>query len=394
MKKEKILIACSGGPDSMALLSMYRTRYKVFVCHINYHKRRSANRDENIVKNYCKKWNIPFYKYDYRSTKKGNFQKLARDFRYECFKKVCIKNNIEKVYVAHQMDDNIETYLMQLNRQTTVDCYGISKKILVNGITIYRPLLNKTKTQLINYLNKNNIEYGIDESNYTDKYERNRVRHNVVDKMSYEDKKTIVNEINDRNSVLFKEISATRHFINQSAHYKYSSFINFKYFDRLIRMLLYKDLSAKNINEIHKALLSKDNVELVIRNKIICKEYGNIYVYDVIKPYSVKIMNNKNKESNYFKISNKGNSKEGAFVKESDYPLTIRTFKNGDKILMNYGTKKINRFFVDNKISSYDRKVWPIVLNKKGQIILVPGLGCDKAHYAKKFNLYVLKLSY
>ena len=128
MKKEKILIACSGGPDSMALLDMYRSKKKVVVCHINYHKRKTAKRDENIVKKYCNKYSIPFYKFDYKNNKKGNFQKLARDFRYDCFKKVCDKEKIKVVYVAHQMDDNIETYLMQIKRNTSVNCYGIAKK--------------------------------------------------------------------------------------------------------------------------------------------------------------------------------------------------------------------------------------------------------------------------
>ena len=196
MKKEKVLIACSGGPDSMALLDMYRSKKKVVVCHINYHKRKTAKRDENIVKRYCNNYGIPFYKFDYKTNKKGNFQKLARDFRYSCFKKVCDKEKIKVVYVAHQMDDNIETYLMQIKRNTSVNCYGIAKNININGLKIYRPLLNKTKEQLVQYLTRKNIEYGIDESNNTNQYERNRVRHNKVDKMSYSDKIKVVNKIN------------------------------------------------------------------------------------------------------------------------------------------------------------------------------------------------------
>ena len=71
MKKENVLIACSGGPDSMALLDMYRTKKKVVVCHINYHKRDSAKRDENIVRKYCKENNIPFIKYIKRRNRKN-----------------------------------------------------------------------------------------------------------------------------------------------------------------------------------------------------------------------------------------------------------------------------------------------------------------------------------
>ena len=391
MKKEKLLIACSGGPDSMALLDMYRSKKKVVVCHINYHKRKTAKRDENIVKKYCNKYSIPFYKFDYKNNKKGNFQKLARDFRYDCFKKVCDKEKIKVVYVAHQMDDNIETYLMQIKRNTSVNCYGIAKNVNINGLKIYRPLLNKTKDQLVEYLTKKNIEYGIDESNYTNQYERNRVRHNKVDKMSYSDKLKVVNIIDKENKKLFAEIKETNRFINESDKYAYSSFIKFKYFDRLIRMLLYKDLSSKYILEIKKALSSKDKIELDIKDKMICREYGYIFVYDIPKSYNIKISNISNRKYEYFSLSKKGKSKQGAFVTRLDYPLTIRNFKNGDAIRLPFGTKKVNRFFIDNKISSYDRKVWPIVLNREGEVILVPGLGCNTGHYSKRFNLYVLK---
>ena len=391
MKKEKVLIACSGGPDSMALLDMYKNKKKVIVCHINYHKRKTAKRDENIVKKYCNKYGIPFYKFDYKNNKKGNFQKLARDFRYACFKKVCDKEKIKVVYVAHQMDDNIETYLMQIKRNTSVNCYGIAKNVIINGLKIYRPLLNKTKDQLVQYLNRKNIEYGIDESNNTNQYERNRVRHSKVDKMSYPDKLKVVDKINNENIKLFAEINETNRFINKSNKYSFINFIKFKYFDRLIRMLLYKDLSSKYISEIKKALSSKEKVELVIKDKIICKEYGFVFVYDIPKSYAIKISTISNRKYEYFVLSKKGNSKQGVFVTRSDYPLTIRNYKNGDTIRLPFGTKKVNRFFIDNKISSHDRKVWPIVLNKKGEVILVPGLGCNTGHYSKRFNLYVLK---
>ena len=391
MTKEKVLIACSGGPDSMALLDMYKNKKKVFVCHINYHQRKTAKRDENIVRKYCKKWQIPFYKFDYHNSKKGNFQKLAREYRYNCFKKVCEKEDIKVVYVAHHMDDNIETYLMQLKRNTSVNFYGIAKNITINGLTVYRPLLNKTKLQLIEYLDNKKIEYGIDESNNTNKYERNRIRHSKVDKMSYSDKLKTVEKIKKENNKLLVEFKETNKFINKYQKYPYESFINFKYFDRLIRTLLYKELSSKYIIEIKKALLNKNNFELNVKDKILCKEYGFVYVYNKPNNYKIKIKSISSSKYQYFKISKNGKSNQGVYVTKNDFPLTIRNYKQGDAIQLLFGTKKINRFFIDKKISSYDRKTWPIVVNRKGEVILVPGLGCNKSHYSKSYNLYVLK---
>lgn len=377
----------------MALLDMYKNKLDVYVCHINYHQRPTAKRDENIVKDYCRKWNIPFFKFDYKNNKKGNFQKIARDFRYKCFKEVAFKHNIDCIYTAHQMDDNIETYLMQIKRKSTVDCYGISKNVVINGVQVCRPLLNKTKEQLIEYDKKHNIKYGIDESNNSNKYERNRVRHSKVDKMFFEEKKELIKKINEKNKKLKHEIDETNKYIKSAKKYDCLEFVNYKYFDRLIRLLISKNLSSKYIKEINKALRCKDNIEFKINNKTICKEYGYIYVYDIPKNYSYKILSNRIKTYDHFEIAKTGNNKSGVFVVKDDYPLTIRNFKEGDSISLLYGTKKINRFFIDSKISSYDRKVWPVVLNKRGEVILVPGIGCNKSHYSKKYNLYVLKLS-
>ena len=72
--KDKYLVACSGGPDSMALLDMFKDKYELYVCHINYHKRESAKRDELIVRRYCKKNRIKCFVYDYIDSDGGNFQ--------------------------------------------------------------------------------------------------------------------------------------------------------------------------------------------------------------------------------------------------------------------------------------------------------------------------------
>lgn len=393
-RNKKYLVACSGGPDSMVLLDIYKNKYDVFVCHINYHKRETAKRDELIVSKYCKDNNIPFYKYDYKETKKGNFQKNARDFRYNAFKELINKLDLDGVLVAHHLDDHLETYLMQKKRNTTVNYYGIAKHNIINGIDVYRPLLHKTKKQLVDYVLSHNIRYGIDESNLSNNYERNRVRHSIIEKMSYNEKKELLKEINVKNIILKNEIDETNRFINGNHSFKYNDFIKFKYFDRLIRSLFDNNISSKYILEIKKALLSKNNIEIKIKGKLLTKEYGRISIYVEPKPYSYKLNNIDCFKTDNFVVSLNGKSTEGAFVTSSDFPLTIRSYQKGDSIKLRYGEKKINRFFIDKKISSYDRKVWPIVFNRKGIAILVPGLGCNITHYSDKYNIYVIKLNH
>ena len=393
INKKKYLVAVSGGPDSMALLDMSKRKYDIMCCHINYHKRDSAKRDENIVRNYCKTNKIPFIKYDYVNKEKGNFQDLARVFRYKCFKEVINKYNLEGVLVGHHEDDLIETYLLQLDRKSNVTYYGLNKNTKLMGVKVIRPLLKYSKEYLINYCINNGIKYGIDESNLTNDYKRNKIRHEKVEKMSKNKRNEILKEIKYKNYIQKEENKIVKDYINNQNHFNYKEFMTCPYLKRLLRTLLYEDLSDKYLDEIIKALKSNKNLELIIKDKCLYKEYDYIEVGSIVLNYSFKINKLEYINHKYFKLSKKGSSFEGVTVSQDDFPLTIRNVRNGDSISMLYGTKKVSRFFIDSKIPLSKRRTWPIMINSKGSAILVPGIGCDKNHYSSKHNIYMIKLS-
>ena len=392
-KKKKYLVACSGGPDSMALLDMYKNKYELYVCHINYHKRDTALRDERIVKKYCLNNGLPFIKYDYKDNQKGNFQDKARVFRYTCFVECINKYNLKGVLVGHHLDDLLETYLLQLERKSSVTYYGLKTPSIVMDVKVIRPLLKYTKKQLVDYCLKHNIEYGIDESNLEDYYKRNKIRHSKIEKMSKKEKLELLKEIRYKNFIQESENKIIKEYINNRQKFNYDEFMSCPYLKRLLRTLLYEDLSDKYLNEIIKALKSKKNIELTIKDKCLYKEYGYIEIDRKTKDYLYKIDKIEYKKYPYFKLSKKGTSFEGVTVNENEFPLTIRNFRDGDHILMRYGTKNISRFFIDSKIPASQRKKWPIMLNKNGIAILVPGIGCDKNHYSTKHNVFMIKLS-
>ena len=93
----------------------------------------------------------------------------------------------------------------------------------------------------------------------------------------------------------------------------------------------------------------------------------------------------------YFCISQTGSSVEALTLTKDDFPITIRNAKKGDQIQLRFGTKKLNRWFIDRKIPKKERKVWPVVVNKDGNVILVPKIGCDIAHFSNNPTLFVLK---
>lgn len=178
---KKYIAAVSGGPDSMAMLNMYKNNIEA-VCHVNYHKRKDSNNDENIVRNFCNQNNIKLYvknvdKKDYKNNE--NFQSQARHIRYNFFEEISNILNIKEIIIAHNQDDYMETALMQINKKSKSLYYGIRKRNNYKSLLIYRPLLKIPKNKLMKYCDDNNIQYAIDSSNSSDIYERNRMRKEI-----------------------------------------------------------------------------------------------------------------------------------------------------------------------------------------------------------------------
>lgn len=391
-KKKKVLIGCSGGPDSMALLDMSKDKYDVYCAHVNYHKRKSANRDERIVKDYCLKNKIPFYSIDYKDKAGGNFQDKARVFRYGYFSKLIKELNLDMVLVAHHKDDLIETYFLQERRGSKPNHYGLKRSVKISGVKVYRPLLKYSKQNLLDYCDKNLIPYGIDESNLTDDYTRNKIRHQIVEKMSNKDKQYIIKEINRKNKENADELKKAKAFLNKRNKVSIKEFNDYDNKELLLSLLLNKQLSNKEVKEIIRQIKEAKSFEILIDDYYLVKEYDYIEVYKKDDDYQYTLNNLKYFKTKHFKTSKIGGNKEGVSIKKEDFPLTIRNYQNGDFIVMKYGKKKLNRFFIDNKIPSKMRKTWPVLLNNDGDIVLVPGIGCDLFHYSKKHNLYMIKL--
>ena len=179
----KWVVAVSGGADSMALLDMCRkAKLNIVVATVHYHQRQSADRDLIIVNEYCQKNAIPIYIKHFEEPLIGNFQNQARWYRYSFFKDVVKQSGCKGVLTAHHRDDVLETYLWQNQRGHRVKRYGIGKEVEIYGVKIVRPLLEKYKKDLVEYCVSNQVEYGEDESNYSNKYLRNRIRKQLSTK--------------------------------------------------------------------------------------------------------------------------------------------------------------------------------------------------------------------
>lgn len=187
---DKIVIGVSGGSDSITLLYLlnkYKEKFKIklYVCHINHKIREDSTIDEQYVENMCSKMNVPFYKKRVQveqiaKENKMGTEEAGRIIRYEFFREIAKKENANKIAIAHNMNDNAETMLLNLIRGT-----GLSG---LEGITpkennIIRPLINSKKTDINNFCKENNIEYKIDSTNKQNIYRRNIIRNEVIPKL-------------------------------------------------------------------------------------------------------------------------------------------------------------------------------------------------------------------
>ena len=180
-KDTKMAVAVSGGVDSMCLLYWLHDVGADIVClHVNHKLRPEADVETEYVKDVCKKLNVPCCIFYWTDEKPENgLEAAAREARYKMMTDFCHQNNIEYLLTAHQSDDQIETFLMNLSRGSGL--YGLAAMMPEserNGIKILRPLLNIPRDEIRKYCDDNNIKYFVDSMNSDEHYTRVKIRKN------------------------------------------------------------------------------------------------------------------------------------------------------------------------------------------------------------------------
>lgn len=183
-KENRVLLAVSGGIDSMIMTHLFiEAGFKIGIAHCNFCLRyEESDKDEKLVKDCAAENNIPFYsvKFDTKAFAKKNrlsVQMAARELRYNWFEEIRKEYKFDFIAVAHNLNDNIETLLINLTRGTGIT--GLTG-IRPSHDRIIRPLLFATRQVIVEYSNKHNIIFREDKSNAETKYTRNKIRHLVI----------------------------------------------------------------------------------------------------------------------------------------------------------------------------------------------------------------------
>lgn len=402
LAEKKWIIGVSGGPDSMALLDLCRRHQVAVVCaHVNYHHRPTADRDQQLVEDYCHTHAILFSSRSPIQEASGNFQAWARDVRYAFFAELAKAEGAAGVLIAHHLDDFLETALLQQESGRQSEVLGIREEGRVMGVQVVRPLLNRTKQQLQDYCDRHHIPYGIDESNLSDDYRRNQLRHHQLAELSEAQKRSAVQKLKRRNRNRQKRRDAVKAKLNPANQIiSQEIFLTLNEAEQRIFLRMWMQEQGASVPseafliELTKALKQKQgNFNLTFSKDRrfqlaygffsldFTEEVSYCYVLDKIELFATP----------YFKVAMQGETTEAVTLTEEDFPITIRSPQPQDAIQLRFGTKRLNRWFIDRKIPPDQRRSWPVVVNRRGEIVLVPKIGCNVAHYSNNPTCFVIK---
>lgn len=193
--KKKMLLAVSGGVDSMVLLTLFsdlpdECRPDIEVAHVNHHLRPESNEEERFVKEYCRQLGIVCHCKQWLESHHpaSNLEAEARDMRYAFFTKLAQERHCDYVATAHHGDDQVETILMRLVKGVQFRNTGGIQLVTqrANGLTLCRPLLIFSKERLYEFAKAKNIPYREDQTNQIADYTRNRYRLQVIPNLKKE----------------------------------------------------------------------------------------------------------------------------------------------------------------------------------------------------------------
>ncbi|HHE46041.1 MAG TPA: tRNA lysidine(34) synthetase TilS [Candidatus Moranbacteria bacterium] len=187
----RIILGISGGPDSVALLHIFSKLQKKYaleliIVHVNYGLRgQDSQLDERIVRELAKKYGFKIFVKKVTTSditlqgknKKDFSEQNLRYIRYTFFEKIRKENNFDFMALAHNLDDQVETYLMRVIRGSGL--VGLSAMLFKNK-KIIRPLLNVPRSRILIYLKKNNLKWRLDKTNLETKFLRNKIRHQFI----------------------------------------------------------------------------------------------------------------------------------------------------------------------------------------------------------------------
>ncbi|MES2811514.1 MAG: tRNA lysidine(34) synthetase TilS [Bacteroidota bacterium] len=416
LKGKKLLLAVSGGLDSMVLVDLFqRLKYPIGIAHCNFQLRDVESfGDQEFVKTYADTHKIPVYStlFDtksYASDYKLSTQVAARELRYNWFYDLLANEGYDFLLSAHHADDNLETFLINLSRGTGLEgLTGIPEQ----NEQIIRPLLVFSRVEIESYAKENNIQWREDSSNASDKYLRNKIRHDVIPLLkelnptflaAFQKTQSYLQEaqnmVEDAAQLIFQQVVEEKEDGMYIDLHKLQQLDNYKsYLYQWLKdcgFTAWEDIydlvdaqSGKHVfSETHRLL--KDRTTLIL-SEILENEEISVSIAENTSAVNFPI---KLQFSDQNHISNASNSTIFVDKLSLKFPLTIRKWQEGDYFYPSgmHGKKKVSKYFKDEKFSLIDKEnTW--LLCSDNQIIWIVNHRADQRFLATENTQHILKI--
>jgi tRNA(Ile)-lysidine synthase len=418
LKGKKILIACSGGLDSVVLSRLFKElNYDISLAHCNFSLRgKESDEDEKFVILLADKLSVPIFnkKFNtkaYKIKHKLSTQVAARQLRYQWFEEVCTEHSFDYLATAHHLDDDLETFLINLSRGTGLR--GLMGIPLIND-KIIRPFLNFPRADILQYAKEKNSSWREDSSNQTSDYLRNKLRIEVIPRLKEVDhnllngfhqtqkylndsmalvndymaliKNLVVDETEDGFEI---DVLKLQDLPNTNALlYELLAPFGFTAWDDISDLLTAQ--SGKQIfSESHRILKNRTSLLLVENNFLHNEETYTIKESDtgIDTPINLKI-------EQVDKTSDYTPSIVYLDLQKLNFPLQLRKWREGDSFYPfgMKGKKKLSKFFKDEKLSLVAKeKTW--VLTSGNHIVWIVGMRSDHRFKVENQTKKILKIT-
>lgn len=388
----RVLVAVSGGIDSVVLLDrVIRNGMEVGVAHVHHGLRPESDEEYEFVRRLADKYDVPFHG-KRLAFPNGGSQASYRTARYAFFEQVMQKFDYTQLMTAHHADDQLETVLIQLQRNV-VEVTGIPERRPFAGGELVRPLLSEPKRELIAYANRHRLEWREDASNAEADYLRNKLRHQLVPQLlaARPDLVYVVSETARRQRELWDAryrrmemwMDTSVHFEMKAFHVKLDDVLGLDRFERHVVGRLLSTRYGVEVGEAMERLLEnpRGSGHFDLEGPWqLWKQGGNLSLQTTDRPLPLPT---ELVVTTFPACVTFGESRfsleiveeaHGIPLEAIELPLIIRSVEAGDAMKLSIGTKKVARIFIDAKIPREKRPFVPLVVDATGRIIAIVGV--------------------
>ncbi|OXA84293.1 tRNA lysidine(34) synthetase TilS [Flavobacterium hercynium] len=403
LEDKKLFLAVSGGLDSMVLVHLLKQLpYEIAVLHCNFQLRGLESfGDQNFIQEFCDQNKIPVFttQFDTEAFAKDyklSTQVAARELRYSWFYELLDTENFDYILTAHHADDNLETFIINLTRGTGLEgLTGIPEQ----NDRIIRPFLPFSREEILQYAQENNIEWREDSSNASNKYLRNKIRHDLVPVLkeinpnflsAFQKTQSYLQEsqemIEDASIMIYQQVAKEAgddiHFdlnqLKKLPNYKSYLYQWFNEFGFLAWNDIYDLVDGQSGKQVLSAefrlLKNRDTLILSPLQEIVETEEFQINENDTEVNFPLNL-----KLCQVDDISIVSNKVIFVDAEKIQFPLVLRKWKDGDVFHpfgMHGKSKKVSKLFKDEKLSLIEKeKTW--ILYSNDQIVWVVGIRQD-----------------